>query len=102
MDANGDLTPEQRDFFAHEMKINQILLACITIVGNAPNIMAGRVELCTFADSLSDEEMAGLFCSAIETVALKIAMDTGDKDEFNLVLQNVGAIMAQLAEGGIA
>lgn len=105
MDANDfnpeDLSPEERSYFKKEMKVNQLLLAAITIVGNAPSVLAGRVELCEFADTLADEEMAGLFCAAVETCALKIAMDTGNKDEFNEVLHHVGAIMALLAEGNI-
>lgn len=94
-----DMTSAQREFFRSEMEVNQLLIACMTLVGNADNLIAGRMALVEFVKTLSPIETLKLFCAAIETATLNVAMQTSDSEEFNDVLQHIGTLMAHLAEG---
>lgn len=76
------------------MKQNQVALAALTVVGRAPSIVEGRIQLTQFILTLNDHECAFLIYALAEMLALKMMETCESKEQWWAALQKAGELLA--------
>lgn len=87
------------DSVLSQMRSNALLIRSLAIMGTSDTLKEARKEVAALAFELPYPEMEALLVNAIEVLALKMAGECKDMEEFVQVLGTVGGIVDHVIEG---